>query len=228
MSKKILRIQIPKTANISRNLVFTNEFGSIGLPFDTSGKYETWGGDLNPSPWQPERLWNTDREKFKTEILPQWDWSLCANNKVIGWHTPIELYDDIPFEVWKMTWVREPFSILVSGYFFFRGYPQYKGWTFEQYITAPHIINHQTMYVRSVDEYDFVGIYEELNSDFAYLMHILGLSDHKLEHKNAGLKSDERKKVEASDELRRVVQCLYAKDYELYDAAIRRRIDERL
>lgn len=214
---KILRILIPKTACCSRNYVVMR-YTKVGLPFDA-------GSDLNPGAWDINRPYNKDRDRFMSELYPLWNWELVSDKKIVGWHTPVHLFDNAPYEWTKITFVRDPYENMLSAYFFFRNYAQYRNLSFEEFYSLPHFVNHQTHYLRSLDEFEFVGIYEHIKEDFIKSCEIMNIPWRQLPHENNGVKSKERDDLSGSGYHRDQFSSIYVEDMELYENALRRRVN---
>jgi hypothetical protein len=215
---RILRIQIPKTANISRNTLMVECFGAIAKPYESDDV-------VNPRPWVPDALWNTDRDQFLHLWATEARWEDIKDASVVGWHDPKELYDSSPYSFdFVMSWVREPVAHTISSWYFFglnQGlYP--KTPTLEEYITLPNVVNRQTMYLRNLDEYDFIGVVERIDQDFAYLARKLNMGDAVVPHKNRGLQRQHQDILARDPGIRKLIEQASPLDFELYEQALSR------
>jgi hypothetical protein len=215
---RILRIQIPKTANISRNSLMVECFGAIAKPYESDDA-------TNPRPWAPSSLWNTDREQFLRLWATEARWGQIEDAVLVGWHDPKELYDSCPYTFdYTLSWVRDPVAHVISSWYFFglnQGlYPETP--TLEEYIVLPNVVNRQTMYLRSLDEYDFVGVVERIDQDFAYLARKLDMGDVVVPHKNRGLQRQHQALLAHDPGIRKLVEQASPLDFELYEQAMNR------
>lgn len=135
-----------------------------------------------------------------------------------------------------ITWLREPFSRMVSHYYFFkRTYdPRYagklfrkvieEGWSLEQFCLSNEFRNIYIKYLCgfNLTDFAFVGITEYYQEDMMYFSRRFIDVDAKIYHTNEG-RANQAEEALSDVALRRKVEAFHAKDFDLYYRAVEAR-----
>lgn len=220
---ELIRVLIPKTACISRNAAIREMGYRIDAPWKHYG--------LDCAIWNPHNLWNLDH----AEYLRRWDEHLPQilarakeeESQVCGWHTPVTLFEGIWPEAKRVTWVRDPARVLISGFYFFPHMEQCRGdmqgMTIGDYIRLPNVVNHQSVYLGGdLGNFDFVGVVERIKKDWRKLSKMMGWPRTRLPYHNQQ-QGEYRQRVRrhlADKQLMADIRRIHREDYELYEQAV--------
>jgi hypothetical protein len=217
----LISLHLPKTAGTSFRLTLEGVYGSRLLSDydDMSAIQDYLSGEIDA------------KELEKKEKIPISIDVDCVHGHFLPMkYKSLEMGDKKKVFV---TWLRDPFSRMVSHYHFFkRTYnPQYAGklfrkvieenWTLNQFCLSNEFRNIYTKYLVDfpLEDFSFVGITEYYNEDMIeFSKRFIGLAPE-LHHVNAS-ESNEAGKALADNNLRQEVEAFHATDYDLYYRAL--------
>ncbi|MGD2186482.1 MAG: hypothetical protein PVI71_10160 [Desulfobacterales bacterium] len=139
-----------------------------------------------------------------------------------------------------VTWMRHPVERVLSHYYFWKKtYRPGKvpnlhrkvveeNWSIERFCLGPEVRNlyWQFLWGFPIDYFDFIGITEFYENDFAYFVqHYLG-GDH-IKPKRLNVSGQERGAYQIDRSFRKDIEAFHDRDIELYQKALERRLMQR-
>jgi len=139
-----------------------------------------------------------------------------------------------------VTWMRNPVERVLSHYYFWK--KTYKpgkvpshhrkvveeDWSIERFCLGPEVRNlyWQFLWGFPIDYFDFIGITEFYENDFAYFVqHYLGC-DH-IEPKRLNVSGKERGAYQIDRSFRNDIEAFHGRDIDLYQRALEKRLTQR-